>query len=169
LQPPAPWSVAGAAAPVDFAGAVTQSNRITTSPGPYTFASNPQMVAEVQDWLGSPGSNFGWIVISQLQGVGQTELKFSSRESASGKPRLVVDYVLPALPPTLTLLPVQANQFRFRFVAESNRSYTVEQRGGLPGEGWGVLTQYPAQAVPTNFTVGVPLEEGLRLYRVRTP
>jgi len=168
LSPAAPWSVPGGAAPADYASTVTQSNLIR-GVGSYTFASNSNMVADVQSWVSNPDSNFGWILICQQQGLSQRERKFGSREDAANAPSLVVQYTVPTLAPTLTLLPPLANQFRFSFNAESNRTYTVEYADALPSTNWSVLTNIPAQPVPTNFVVSTPFTSSNRFYRVWTP
>jgi hypothetical protein len=170
LSPPAPWSAPGAAPPVDFVAAVTQSNLITTTLGSYTFASNPGMVADVQNWVRNPGSNWGWILISQIQGVGQTECKFTSREgvTAANRPRLTVDYILPPTPLVLVPLTPSNGVFLFRFVAESNRVYTVEATSGSSGTNWSVLTNFGPYPGTSNLVVSDPIVFGARLYRVRT-
>jgi hypothetical protein len=147
---------------------VTQSNRITTTLGAYTFTSNVRMVADVQDWVSHPSNNWGWILISELEGVGQTEEKFSSREGAAA-PSLAVQYTIPAAPPTLALLPPVSGQFRFGFDVESNRDYAVEYSGVLPASNWAVLTNFAALPASTNVTISDPISASNRYYRVRTP
>lgn len=168
LTPPAAWSAPGGAPGVDFGSDVTQSNRITTTLGAYTFASNARLVADVQDWVSNPSNNWGWIMISELEGVGQTEIKFSSREGAAA-PSLAVQYTIPAAPPTLAVLPPVSGQFRFRFDVESNRNYAVEYSGILPASQWAVLTNITALPASTNVIISDPLSATNRYYRVRTP
>jgi hypothetical protein len=169
LSPPAPWSAPGAASPVDFASAVTQSSLITTKRGPYTFSSNAGMIADVQDWVGNASNNFGWIMISELEGVPSTICEFGSGESGSDAPTLTIQYVLPAMPPTLTTLPPTNGCFRFRFNAESNRNYAVEYCGTLPATNWKVLTNITPLLAPANVIFGDLLTGSNRVYRVRTP
>lgn len=165
-----PWSVPGAAAPADFVLLATQSNRITTTLGLYTFASGPRMVADVQDWVRIPATNHGWIMISQLQSVGQTECKFTAHEatSAASRPRLMVDYVLPANPPTLIGLSPSNGMFRFQFTAEASRAYTVETSAIMPATNWSVMTNLGPFPNPSNVVVSDSIQPGARLYRVRT-
>jgi hypothetical protein len=40
------------------------------------------MVADVQSWLNSPGSNFGWLVLGDESVAGSAK-RFDTRESAS--------------------------------------------------------------------------------------
>ena len=58
--------------------------------GPVTWASGPALVADVQTWLASPSTNFGWIMIGNESSSASVR-EFSSRESAT-PPLLVVDY-----------------------------------------------------------------------------
>lgn len=135
---PSLWTVAGGSAPLDFSSVVTQTSPIAAE-GTYTFASNSNMVADVQGWVSNPTSNFGWIVISESQGTGQTERKFASREDSANAPTLVVVFSIPALAPKLSLLPRAGNQFQFSFNTETNRSYTIEHCGSLTATNWCAL------------------------------
>lgn len=164
------WSAPGATAPADFVAGVTQSNLITTTLGPYTFVSNPRMVADVQDWVLNPGDNWGWIMISELEGVGQTETKFSSRETAmASRPKLVVDFFIPAPRPNLAMLAPTNGSFQFRLNAESNRTYTVEHCASLPATNWTPLATLGPWSAATNVVFSDPVGDTNRFYRVRTP
>lgn len=61
--------------------------------GTYTFNSTAAMVSDVQGWLTTPSSNFGWIVIGS-EAAAQSMKVFSSREDAneSNRPALIVKY-----------------------------------------------------------------------------
>lgn len=69
------WGSAGG----DFAGTVSASVGVTNT-GTYTFASTPQLVADVQSMLDAPGGNFGWL-LSGEEGVSGTARAFDSREA----------------------------------------------------------------------------------------
>lgn len=168
LQPSSPWSASGASAPVDFSSIVTQTNSIPGT-GTYTFISNSNMVADVQSWVLNPGSNFGWILISESQGVAFTERQFASREDMPNAPALVVQFTVPAKPPVLTLLPRAGNLFKFSFDVESNRTYAVEFCGSLIATNWSVLTNISSQPVSVNIVVSDSITQSNRFYRARTP
>ena len=153
---------------MDFASDVTQSNLITTVPGPYTFASNANLVADVQGWANNSNNNFGWILISELEGVGSTEVKFGSREDTTNAPVLTIQYTLPATPPTLVILAPTNGIFRFAFNTESNHGYIVEHAGALPTSNWNVLLVLDSATFSSNATVTDPLTSSNRFYRVRT-
>lgn len=60
--------------------------------GNYTLQSTPELVADVQDWLDNPDSNFGWLLMA---GESATSAKrFNSRENsqADSRPMLEIDY-----------------------------------------------------------------------------
>ncbi len=78
----------------------------TTLNTPYTFASQSGMVAEVQNWLDSPTSNFGWILRAANESVLSNTREFASREVAtiSQRPTLFIDYTPVPEPNSLLLV-----------------------------------------------------------------
>ena len=54
------------------------------------------MTADVQSWLDTPASNFGWIVVG-VEGTAGTAKRFDTRESTT-PPVLTIDYTAPAPP-----------------------------------------------------------------------
>ena len=87
------WTSAGG----DYTSAPSSSQSVggTTS---YVWSS-AQMVADVQSWLDSPSSNFGWIVIGD-EATNKSIKWFGSRENgtASNRPKLSVTYTPQAAP-----------------------------------------------------------------------
>jgi spore coat protein A len=61
--------------------------------GTYTWGSTAGLVADVQAWVDSPVSNFGWIVIGD-ETQNETAKKFASRENGTvaNRPLLTVDF-----------------------------------------------------------------------------
>ena len=51
------------------------------------------MLADVQQCLAAPGTNFGWIVIGN-EAIGQTGKRFNGGESAA-PPVLTIEYLIP--------------------------------------------------------------------------
>jgi len=80
------WSVPGG----DFALGGVYPVVTTSTLGPYVWQS-AQMTADVQQWLDTPTSNFGWILMGQ-EGGAATVRQFGSRENAiaADRPRLTV-------------------------------------------------------------------------------
>ena len=85
--------------------------------GEYTFTSDG-MVADVQQWLDDPSSNFGWILIGN-EASNSTSKRFDSRENPTeeNRPRLTITYVIdssteqPEHPSTLHLAGNYPNPF----------------------------------------------------------
>lgn len=91
ILPNTPWQSAGG----DFV-ATASASTVCGRTGTFTWTSS-QMVADVQGWLQSPGTQFGWIVITQESGA-PTARAFHSREAVTSavRPRLVIAYTPPA-------------------------------------------------------------------------
>lgn len=107
-----PWSIGGGAAPVDFSSAISATQAVAGL-GSYAFAPTAQLVADVQSWLDHPGSNQGWILLSQKESTGKTARHFATREDTNNSPILVITYdpstsAPPAAPTGLTANPGSA-------------------------------------------------------------
>ena len=128
IFPATRWSAPGAAAPADYA-AKTSASRLVAGVGNSTFASTPDLVADVQAWLVNPASNFGWILISQSENTPGTARRFGSSEDPGTAPILVIEYTLPvaATPPAITVHP----QSQTASAGESV-TFTVEATGTAP-------------------------------------
>jgi hypothetical protein len=79
------WEMQGG----DFSATVSASQSVG-GVGQYTWSS-AQMVADVQLWLDSPTSNFGWLVLGD-ETASATAKRFDTRESAS-PPVLTIQYI----------------------------------------------------------------------------
>jgi hypothetical protein len=86
----------------------------------YTFSSQPGLVADVQGWLNSPGTNFGWILRAANESTLSNSREFGSRESPlSQRPTLMIEYTAVPEPGAALLLGIAAmfvsgNAFRRR-------------------------------------------------------
>lgn len=87
------WTTQGG----DFSPTVSASQSVDGI-GQYMWSS-AQMVADVQSWLDSPASNFGWLVLGD-ESTTATAKRFDTRESTN-PPVLMIDY-MPAASPTPT-------------------------------------------------------------------
>jgi len=83
------WNSAGG----DFAAAASASLSVGEN-DKYTWESSG-MVADVQAWIDSPSTNFGWLLKGN-EADDQTARRFDSRENAnsSDRPTLTVDYTV---------------------------------------------------------------------------
>jgi len=70
---------------------------------PYDFESTPETVADLQLWLHNPGTNFGWMLISQSEDTPFTARRFGSREDLGHSPTLTVDFDVVPEPGTFAL------------------------------------------------------------------
>jgi hypothetical protein len=98
------WSAQGG----DF---VETASATTTVAGPAAYTwSDPALVADVQNWLDNPATNFGWIIIGAESG-NQTAKKFASRENnlAANRPQLTITYLGPAGEERQLFLPLVQN------------------------------------------------------------
>ena len=91
----ASWTNSGG----DFAAPVSASQTISASGAFYTWNSTSQLVADVQSWLDSPTTNFGWLLRGdESQPTTASAKSFASREAAdtAQRPVLTVTYAAPA-------------------------------------------------------------------------
>ncbi|SRR5260221_4638586 len=74
------------------------------SQSPYQFESTLDTMADLQLWLDHPGTNFGWMLISQSEDTPFTARRFASREDPFGRgPTLTVDFDVVPEPSALAL------------------------------------------------------------------
>lgn len=163
----ASWAAPGGSNGVDFTDAWSSTVPVGTH-GSFTFPSTAQLVADVQVWLTTPGTNFGWLIASLDEVSLGTARRFASREYVpdSSRPTLTVDYLLP--PAMLAIERVAAGaQLTVAFPA--NQTHRVEFRSSLTTNDWSLLTNFPA--APTNH-VAVILDATTatqRVYRATAP
>lgn len=53
--------------------------------------NDQELTSQVQQWLDSPASNFGLILVGD-ETASSTSVRFNSRENSSGQPKLIIDY-----------------------------------------------------------------------------
>jgi hypothetical protein len=88
------WTTLGG----DFVAGATASQSVSAN-GPYTWASNPTLVADVQGWLDNPATNFGWMIRGN-ETTNASAVRFASRDNliAGNRPVLTVEYTAPPAP-----------------------------------------------------------------------
>jgi hypothetical protein len=169
---PTLWTTPGGSVGTDFSSTVSATTLIAGN-ATYTFASTADLVADVQSWVSTPDSNFGWVVISRAESsvTPRTVRRVGSREIAANAPVLTVTFTVetPAQPPTLSQPQLVGNQLRFTFSAEANRGYTVEVSEPLTQPSWTVLRSIASSPTATTVEVQDAITLPHRYYRVRTP
>ena len=84
---------------------------------------------DVQLWVSNPGTNQGWLLLSEDESSFKTARRFSSREDPDqgNTPLLTVDYSAPAQgPPASLLAPQMANgNFQFQVAGGAGLKYAV--------------------------------------------
>jgi hypothetical protein len=94
-----PWSNPGATG--DFDAAASAVANVGGPPdSPHTWESTTGLVSDVQSWLDSPGSNFGWALINANEVNAQTFKAFYSRSATLNSENNPLD---PSFRPTLTV------------------------------------------------------------------
>ena len=91
------WSVPGGQPGVDFSSTASaqalDSTSATSQTVVWSSTASPAMIADVQDWLDSPATNFGWIMIGN-ESAGQTAKRFGGQYAPAQEspPQLTVQY-----------------------------------------------------------------------------
>jgi len=93
----------------DYVSTASASRIVGSGGGPYVWASTPALVADAQQWLATPASNHGWIVIG-FEGGSTSAKAFAAREETevAARPTLTVQYTVPAVAEQDVPLPAWA-------------------------------------------------------------
>src|SRR6266851_2881859 len=129
---------------VATASASTSVNRV----GSYQW-TGAGLTADVQQWLNSPATNFGWIVTGN-ENSGGTSKEFDTKENttATARPALTVDFTAPS-PPALTIAKSHTGNFRQGDPADSY-TVNVSNTGSGPTTGTVQVTDtLPTGLAPT--------------------
>ncbi len=86
------WATPGG----DFV-AMASGKRLFSTVGNYSWKSTTAMTTDVQGWLDTPTSNFGWILIGDETGEPGTAKRFDTRENpdVQARPALKIFYTVP--------------------------------------------------------------------------
>ena len=163
------WTVPGGGISNDFSATVSAS-LLWDGIGTYTYNSTPNLVADVQQWVSNPATNFGWMFISESENVMQTARRLGSRESGSTVPALTVQFTLPVSAPVIQNVQASGGAIQFGFSLAAGQACTVQYSGSVSPGSWQTLTNIPAPATATNIVVSDAVTNAAtRFYRVAIP
>jgi hypothetical protein len=109
--------------------------------GQYTWSS-PQLLADVQNWLSNPSTDFGWLLKCPETTIGNAK-RFASKEEPwpAARPKLTITYTAPPAA-SVTNLGYGCNSNLLTAVGQpviGNAGFTLVMAGGSPGDGAYVL------------------------------
>ncbi len=100
------WATPGGQIGTDFAD-TPSATTFVSDVGAYTWASTTELVDDVRSWVENPASNFGFMLVSQSEGMPGSGRRFGSTEQPAGiipPAQLVVTYTLVPEPSATCLL-----------------------------------------------------------------
>lgn len=147
------WGQPGGEETVDYSGNASAIQPIDST-GEYDYGPSEGLTADINFWLAKPASNFGWFLISDIEGAFNSARHFGSSESSS-PPELDITYVTPnaTQPPKLENARVQQNRFLFSFEPSTGSGYRVEASTNLALAGWTTVTNLPTLNATNSVTV----------------
>lgn len=91
VYPATAWTSPGG----DAAATASATTVVGAMTGPYTWASTPALVADVQGWIAAPDTNAGWLLRVDESAPAPNAKRFNSRQNpnAASVPQLTVTYV----------------------------------------------------------------------------
>lgn len=137
----------------DYTPAASGIAATGTTTGPIIWRTQG-MVDDVRFWLVNPGSNFGWLLKSEAEGVEQTTKRWGSKESTT-PPKLELQWSVD-LPTELRITDVRSTGSSITLFYSGAARVMVQMRPSL-GEPWQTLpTEFTASPItlPTTGTMG---------------
>jgi hypothetical protein len=141
--------------------------------GTHTFASTPALVADVQSWKAEPALNFGWILVSESEGILRTARRFGNREGApAAAPQLIIDYALPPVVGDVRVdsITTSGAVATLTFAVPMGMSCGVQRNSTLAPDFWETFTNITAKFAPVQAVVTDDATAPARFYRlIATP
>ena len=158
------WSAPGGASGIDFADVESSFQFIYgTGQSPYRFESTPELVADVQSWVNSSQSNYGWMLLCDDEATPFTARRFGSREDPNAPPLLEIEYLVP---PRIASTQRAGSQLQFNFTTWPGQSYAVQFRDSFSTGAWQILTNLGLATNATSVLVADTIAPPRRFYRV---
>jgi hypothetical protein len=110
-------------------------------------------------------TNFGWILISDLEDKSFTAKRFGSRETLDSSPSLHINFLKL---PRIKSIHRSGDQIQFSFQTSPGQAYTIQYKENLAPGDWTTLTEFPNQTAVVELTVTDLLSAALpsRFYRI---
>jgi len=162
FHPTNDWSVPGGAADVDFSS-VESSFQSIGDLGTYRFEPTPELIADVQDWVNHPESNFGWMLLCNAEDTPWNARRFGSREDPEAYPTLEIDYLIP---PRIDSFTRSGNQSHLTFTTAPGNYYLVEFLDSFASGHWQTLTNLGLATNAASISVPDLTPAAGRFYRV---
>jgi hypothetical protein len=160
------WTVPGGEEGTDYSLTLSALGMIEGL-GSYPFESLFAAVSDVQFWLDTPESNFGWMLKCESEEQNFTARRFGSRElgDPSTSPRLDIEF---QPPPQFSSIGRTNSTVTLSFAVEAGFSYYVEFRNSLPSTNtWLVLTNLGMTSQAAEVNVFDSMAGTQRFYRIR--
>jgi hypothetical protein len=132
------WGTPGGQQSTDFALQPSAEQVVMdVANSPYTFASTPRTISDVQLWLDHPEQNFGWMLQCTNESEIGTVRRFGSRENTNSPPRLAIQY---SAPPRLTAVRSPTNALLLQIEADPGQQATLQMRSLVNAGEWITLS-----------------------------
>ena len=140
----------------DFSDTTSASLDIANN-GSYTWASTEQLISDVQGWIQTPTSNFGWILLGN-ESDSRTAKRFDSRENATGgnRPKLELAYSFSNSAPTV-VNPVGDQQYI------AGQDFVTIDLSGVFSDGDGDELSYSALTADPSIASVLAVDGGLSI------
>jgi hypothetical protein len=166
FHPTNTWTTPGGAPDVDFSSVESSSQFIYgVGDSPYRFETTPELVADVEDWVNIPASNFGWMLLCDDELSNFTARRFGTREDVDFPPLLEIVYLVP---PRIDSVQRNGDQFEINFIAQAGQNYEVQYRDSLTNSFWLSLTNFGPVIATAPVQIFDPISQPHRFYRLDT-
>lgn len=156
------WAAAGGAVGQDFMETASGSAQAGAS----LVYAGATVVADVQQWVTTPASNFGWLIKDSAEvATNQTARRLVSREFDVAQPQMVVTY---STTPILRIVELArlGEQLCFKFAPVPGKTYAVERSSLVNGSDWTAFQVFPAGDGRELISVCDAIASGPAFYRV---
>ncbi len=157
------WTTPGG----DFVATPSATTSVNNVFGYFTWGSTAALVADVQGWVDTPGSNVGWILRGP-ENTGTSAKRFESRESlAQFRPLLEITYT--PLPAPTTYCTAKTNSLGCVPAVSFSGLSSATAGSGFTISGSNVINNKPGLLIYTNAgRAAVPFQGGLRCINAPT-